>query len=454
MNTRRLLALLLALVLLALLGAGYFRAAPRVLEVRPAPGDGPIPAYARLQLTFSRPMAPETVSASLQIDPPLGGQITWEGTTLTFTPDGPWPGGRTITLQLASGARAVLLGLPLRGETAWAFTVQNPQLVYLWPNDGPADLYTLDPETGDIQQLTTTTHGVLDYSASADGSRLYYSAATAAGGSDLYVLDRLAETQTRLFDCSPDSCVSPQISPDGALLAYQRLIVSRSQPETAEIQLALLGASTASAATIARLEQPSNVLAWSPDGAVFYHNAALAAFVLYDPVSKTEKRFPNMAGAPGDWSPDGDAYLAPEIDDTLAEGAAPLAQPSGLQQLDLTTGQVVNLLMGGDTENADPVYAPDGTIVAFARRYLDARRWTPGRQLWLMAPDGREARPLTDDPLYTHTDFSWRPDGRLLAFTRFNQVALTEPPEIWTIDLEGKTPLRLVIGGYNPRWIP
>ena len=70
MNTRRLLALLLALLLLALLGAGYFRAAPRVQAVQPAPAAGPIPAYARLELTFSRPMASETVAANLQIDPP------------------------------------------------------------------------------------------------------------------------------------------------------------------------------------------------------------------------------------------------------------------------------------------------------------------------------------------------------------------------------------------------
>ncbi len=454
MNVRRLFALLLALAVPALLIAGYFQAAPRVLAVRPAPGEGPIPAYARLQLAFSRPMAPETVAASLQIDPPVSGQLSWEGASLSFTPDQPWPGGVTVTLRLAPGARAELLGLPLLGETAWSFKVENPQLVYLWPNDSPAELYILDPETGAVRQLTSTTHGVQDYSPSADGTRLFFSAFRGAGGSDLYALDRLERVQSRLLDCSPDSCSSPQVSPDGALLAYQRLILGAGGAETAEIRLLPLDGSTVSARIIARLAEPTAVLAWSPGGALLYHDPGENAFILRDPATGDEKRFPNLAGASGSWAPGGEAYLAPEIDDSPSGTAAPLAQPSRIQQLDPSSGQVRDLLPGDDTENADPVFSPDGSMVAFARRYLDALRWTPGRQLWLMEPDGRAIRPLTDEPPFTHTDFTWRPDGRLLAYTRFNQVALTEPPELWMTDPEGESPVRLVIGGYDPQWIP
>ena len=29
-----------------------------------------------------------------------------------------------------------------------------PRLVYLWPADGPADLYALDPASGEVQRLT------------------------------------------------------------------------------------------------------------------------------------------------------------------------------------------------------------------------------------------------------------------------------------------------------------
>ena len=42
-------------------------------------------------------------------------------------------------------------------------------------------------------------------------------------------------------------------------------------------------------------------------------------------------------------------------------------------------------------EDVSPVFSPDGKWIAFARRYLDPLRWTPGRQVWLMRADGTEA---------------------------------------------------------------
>jgi Tol biopolymer transport system component len=105
-------------------------------------------------------------------------------------------------------------------------------------------------------------------------------------------------------------------------------------------------------------------------------------------------------------------------------------------------------------EDADPVYSPDGSHIAFARKYLDLARWTPGRQLWVIAADGTQARPLTDEPLYTHYDFAWSPDGEQIAYVRFHQTVLTLPPELWIIQTDGSDPLQLVIGGYAPQWAP
>jgi Tol biopolymer transport system component len=123
-------------------------------------------------------------------------------------------------------------------------------------------------------------------------------------------------------------------------------------------------------------------------------------------------------------------------------------------QLSPDANRIVSLTPGTNTENTDPAYDPDGRLVAFARRYLDPARWTPGRQLWTMAANGGELRQLTEEPLFTHTDFTWRPDGGQIAYTRFNQMTLTDPPEIWVIEPDGSSPLRLVIGGYDPQWIP
>jgi hypothetical protein len=71
-----------------------------------------------------------------------------------------------------------------------------------------------------------------------------------------------------------------------------------------------------------------------------------------------------------------------------------------------------------------------------------------------MRPDGSEAHPLTQAGDDNHFDFAWSLDGKQIAFVRFNQMVLTDPAELWLIDADGSHPLELVVGGYDPRWIP
>jgi len=78
----------------------------------------------------------------------------------------------------------------------------------------------------------------------------------------------------------------------------------------------------------------------------------------------------------------------------------------------------------------------------------------PVASLWVARVDTREARPLTNEPLYNHYQFAWSLSGDQLAYVRFNQSALTEPPEIWVIDLLSGSQSRLVVDGYSPRWTP
>ena len=105
-------------------------------------------------------------------------------------------------------------------------------------------------------------------------------------------------------------------------------------------------------------------------------------------------------------------------------------------------------------EDTSPAFSPDGESLAFARKFLDISRWTPGRQLWLEHLGSQEEGPLTDEPLYNHFEFTWSPAGDRLAYVRFNQSVLTEPPEIWLIDPITKQAEQLVVGGYSPQWIP
>ena len=107
--------------------------------------------------------------------------------------------------------------------------------------------------------------------------------------------------------------------------------------------------------------------------------------------------FPNQTGQGGVWRPGGSQFLAPEIvfvdtGSSSVTGLEPRAD-SHLILYDLESQTTQDLTPGEGIEDTSPVFSPDGKFLAFARKYLDAQRWTPGRQLWLAQVDTRARSP-------------------------------------------------------------
>jgi Tol biopolymer transport system component len=105
-------------------------------------------------------------------------------------------------------------------------------------------------------------------------------------------------------------------------------------------------------------------------------------------------------------------------------------------------------------EDASPAFSPDGQSIAFARRYMDEARFTLGRQIWLMDPDGSNPHALTADTLFNHSSMAWSPDSSTLVYMRFNRADISQQAEIWIIGADGQNARMLVEGGYLPVWIP
>jgi dipeptidyl aminopeptidase/acylaminoacyl peptidase len=258
-------------------------------------------------------------------------------------------------------------------------------------------------------------------------------------------------------------CRAVDVSADGEYLAFERSPVPEGG-EPALTQVWILPLANPGQLFLAgdpehQTLQPS----WSSGGLLVFYDNNDAAFIVSEPdasgKASIRASWPNQTGQPGDWRPDGAAYTAAEIfflDPTTSGALQNLERlaDSHLLLYPMVGSDAQDLTGQEGIEDAVPAYSPDGGWLAFARKFLNVRQWSPGRQLWLLRLSDGEAYPLTNDPLYNHYDFAWSPAGNRLAFVRFNQSALTEPPEVWTIDPETGQATQIIIGGYAPQWIP
>lgn len=458
----RLLRVLVPLILILLiLGAVIvWLYMPRMVSVSPTSGAYEVPAAAPVEMSFNVPVQLESLREHFASDPQRAGTFEVQDKAAIFTPSEPWPGGKQITITLTSGIfPAHGLGLPSIQKRSWSFTTAQTLLVYLWPSDDAADIYALDPLTGEVRQLTTHS-GVIDFSISWDGLTIYYSTSNSQGGSDLYRLDLLEFTRGSpdeldpeiLMKCLQALCSSPQISPDGKLLAYEQIALGEIGAAS-DIQVWLLSLEDGEQTLVGEANHRIKNPGWSSQGGLAVYDDTRQAYLLYNLATQEYIAFPNETGEPGTWHPDGNSYLAAEIF-LINPGSAQQIALSHLLRYELPEERTYDLTLANDIEDAYPLYSPNGSTIAFARKYLDTQRWTPGRQLWLMGADGSDARPLTDEPNYNHYDFAWSPDGDQLAYLRFDQTSLNKPPELWLVNTDGSDPIQLVIGGYNPRWIP
>lgn len=450
-----------AIVILLLLGLVIWISSPSVAAVSPTPGSADLPADAPIQVLFSQPMQTNLAESHLEIEPETAGLYIWEEEMLTFIPDQPWPSGQTITVTLHSGARASSSpGLPVWSTTTWSFAVSKVLLAYLWPANDLADLYALDPVSGEVIRLTEDA-AVHDYTIAADGKNLYYTADLLRGGG---VIKRITLTEEETASSAPAEtittcdnavCRNLTVSPDGRWLAYEQV------PDTGEqerIGVWLFNLANGGKQQAGIVGHPGRFPTWSVNGWLAFYDLTDQAYRALHPESGSTVLLPNQTGEPGSWHPDGESFLASEIFDESSQVL--INTPSGHMLLyDLQDpGSFQDLTREYYLEDTGGVFSPGGQQIAFTRKYLDPQRWTAGRQLWVMDlnPDQTENSPVrqfTNDPVYNHYSIAWSPDGQHIAYMRFDQAALTQEPELWLVDADGSNPIQLVIGGYAPQWI-
>jgi Tol biopolymer transport system component len=439
-------ALVLAIVGVIALGD---RVGARVTRTFPAEAAA-VAASARIGLEFADAMQTDSAEARFAIEPPVEGRFEWQGRQLWFIPTRGFQPGQTYTARLQPGAQS-REGRETKQEWRWSFSVREPYIVYLSAETGGArEVWRMRASGGAPEQLTHTEGRVYDFAASADGEQIAYSVVNDSRGADLWWVDREGNNARVLVNCGADLCTVPAWSPAGTRVAFSREPAGLS-PGSPNGPPRVWTVDTASRQA-SPIYESSQVLGygptWSPDGRrLAFFDGSAQAIRLLDIGTGQEMLINTLMGTVGSWSPDGAAMA---YNDLSLESGQPI---STLSRADFAAGAITPLTVQDESfaDFGPPAWSPDGEWLAVSVRTRDGG---PGKQIWLMTPDGALQQPVTDDPGYTYGGYRWDATGRALVFQRFELNKSFATPEVVVWQRATSTTTLLAKDAATPEWLP
>lgn len=327
---------------------------------------------------------------------------------------------------------------------------ERQEVLYLAPSRQP-ELWVMGLDGGKAQQLSNSGGAVYDYAVSPGGARIAYSARNEAGGYDLWEIERRGTgsygTPDLLLPCGTDWCTGPAYQPDGSRMVYSRRRVSGlagAQPGIPQLWIF----DTSTRQTDLLYVDPNiggASAAWSPDGRylAFVDDRSRSVRVA-DMQGEAEFTIPAGEGADISWTPDSRRLLV------VREAAAHEHPYTVLVAFDLPQGQETILLDDPELDSSVPVWSPDGKALAAARRVIHDG---PGKQIWLLNPDGSSLRAVTENPRANHAAYHWSPDGAYLLFQRLEFGSSSSVPEVLLWDRQTGETKVLAEDAFLPGWV-
>ena len=224
---------------------------------------------------------------------------------------------------------------------------------------------------------------------------------------------------------------APQWSPDGKRIAY----LANGQPTGTQIFVKWMD--TGEETQLTRLERSPSNIEWSPDGKRIAFNMS----VLSKPAF-TIKMPQRPAGAK--W------IDPPRVIDRLdyrADGQGYRAEGFNHIFIIPDTGGTPRQLTDGDYNHGSPEWTPDSQTIIFSGvRKADAEYLRGGQDIYALTVSDGKIRQLTDRN-GPDSNPAVSPDGRLIAYTGFDQTENTYTvSKLYLMDIDGKNKRALATG--------
>lgn len=217
---------------------------------------------------------------------------------------------------------------------------------------------------------------------------------------------------------------APRWSPDGHSLAFLRGPAAPAKPKTreerdkgkTETQLWLLPLEGGEPRQLTHLRHGAGAAVWSPDSATIAFSAQTGEQddPEVDDAALDEKTFPRVRTVDRLWHKlDGEGFiyeLRAHIFSVPAAGGEP------------------RQLTNGDWDDGEPSWSPDGRSLAFASDRSDERWSWPAPSVWTLDLVSGDLKRLTEETL-SAAEPAWSPDGQRIAFIaspRRNSVGQTD----------------------------
>ena len=330
------------------------------------------------------------------------------------------------------------------------FDLQQASVIYTALDENNRyQLFSVPASGGQAEQITEENEGIWNYAVSPNRSKVIYATPEGGNRSLLWQLIPAAAERTQLLDCPDAFCSGVVWSPDGLGILYSRLEIGAESNTSGIPSIWWLDLTTHETYPLFQdAQMPGFSPQLSPDGKwLSYTSINPQEIKIYHLETGASQSLPTQTSYPAVWSPSGEALLLVDIQEV---GDFYLPK---LFRYDLADQRLTALFVNQTIDERFPSWSPDGKWIAVVRYEWDSDISMRGDQIWLVRPDGSEARPLTQDHEVIHGQPVWSPDGRFLLFDVKSDSYSGMDSGIYILDIETREAYIIATPGNRPAWL-